>query len=213
MLIHPRVAIASGLAAAAGATFLILGRVDGSVLLAAALAVGVRAGALAASPEPAASGALARQVAVAPVWAALAVVAGLRAGSIDLEGVRGAHAVAGIGLLNGEPLMVAAMWATGLAGVVALLAPSDRGALLLAGSPAGRLEALGLGVQALLLVAILAGPQVVSATDVIPWVVVGAVLAAGVAAGRSLRRDPRLGALSVGLAVFAVVLAIAGEAP
>jgi len=213
VLIHPRVALASGLAAAAGAIIVILGRLDGSVLLVAALAVGCRAAALAASSEPFAAASLARQVAVAPVWAGLAVVAAMRAGTVMVDGVRGAHAVAGVGLLRGDPLTVAALWTAGVAALLALLAPSLRERVLVTGAPANRLEAVAIAVQVSVIVALLAGPQVTGVADLIPWALAVVAIGSVVVVGRRIASIERAGSVAVVLAGIAVVLALVGEAP
>lgn len=216
MLIHPRIALASGLAAAVGAGLLILGRIEGSLVAVVALVLAARAAPLSAAGSPTAVRALARHVETIPAWVALVVVATLRAGSPVLADIWGANGVAGLALARGSAATVAAAWAAAIACLLAIAVPAvGRGALPLSADPPWRqLEAIAVGLQVVVVAGVSAGPQVLGAVDVVPWIVatlVGAVLVAagGIAAtgARAMQRS------SLVLAVMAVVLAIGGAAP
>jgi len=210
----PLVSLASGAAAAAGAALLLVGRIEGSILVAVALAVVARTAALTASPaEPAAVRSRARQGAVVPVWIGIVVVAAVRAGSPTLADVRGANAVAGLAIARGDVLMVVAVWCAVAAGVLAIASPMPRARIAAATFPWSRLELVALGLQALALASLFAAPTVRSAGDVVWWVAstVVVLIAVGVA-GRLARWDVATPIATV-IALAGVVLALAGGRP
>lgn len=209
----PRAVVAPGIAAAFGAALLVAGRIPGSVLTAALLAIAARTAASAASADPpAAAGALARQARAVPAWVGIVVAAAIRAGSADLADIRGAHAVAGAGLAHGDPLMVASAWAGLASGVAAILLPAaPEGWGLVTRPPFRRLEILGVLAQALVVVAFFAGGQVDGWADLAGWAGGAAAVAVGVGAGRALAG--RTGVAASALAALAVGLALAGERP
>ena len=216
MLIHPRVALASGSAAAVGATLMVLGRVDGSLVIAVILAVAARAAALAASPEARAVRALGILVRTLPAWVALAVIVTLRAGSPVLADAWGANAVAGLGIARGEVATVVGLWLGALGVAVAIAAPTaGAGPLPLASrDPWRRLETLALAVQVPLLAGVVAGPQVTGALDLVPWLVGSVVVGGAVAAaGATVARPETATRAALVLAVAGLVLAIGGSGP
>jgi hypothetical protein len=204
------VALASGVAAFAGAALLLAGRIDGSVLTVLALLLAARAAALAASPGVAGvSRALGRHAALVPAWVGVLVVAVVRAGSERVADVRGANAVAGLAIARGGALLVAGVWAAALAGIVAIAA-SDAGVPIVAGPVARRLEAVAALGQVAFVVAMFAGPSVSRATDVVPWVLGAVVVGAAAWFGARVARWDRAAAVAAALATLGVVLALAG---
>jgi hypothetical protein len=208
-----RATIAAGAAAAAGAGLLLTGRIDGSVITALALVLVVRAVAGVVALEPAhAARAVSRQFTTAPVWIAIVVVGSLRAGSVHLADVRGANAVAGLAIAQGEVVAVIAAWVAVVAAVLAISGGAGIGGAyrgtVAPSVPFARLDATGAVLQALLVVTLFAGPQVRGAPDVGVWVagVVG-VGAAAVLARRIARWD-RADALAWLLGGAALMLAL-----
>ena len=216
MLIHPRVALASGSAAAVGAALMVLGRVDGSLVVAVILAVAARAAALAASPEARAVRALGILVRTLPAWVALAVIVTLRAGSPVLADAWGANAVAGLGIARGEVATVVGLWLGALGVAVAIAAPTaGAGPLPLASwDPWRRLETFALAVQVPLLAGVVAGPQVTSALDLVPWLAGTVAVGCAVAAvGTMVARPEAATRAALVMAVAGLVLVIGGSGP
>jgi hypothetical protein len=225
---RPRIAHAAGVAGCVAAILLETGLLDGTVVVALLAAWAARvapAAALAdAGPVLAADAAssLARQALLAPTWALVAVAGALRAGSVDLADVRGAHAVAGLALVHGPSATVAGMWLVAGAGALAVASWSRLGAETAAppGSagrieppaPLRRLEALGAALQAGLVATLVAGPQVRGAGDALPWAVSVGALLASARAGRG-RLAARGAVASLGLAAVGCALVIAGGPP
>lgn len=185
-------------------------------MLVLALALAARAAPLTISAESSSSAAeaLSRQLALVPAWIGALVVAAVRAGSHEMADLRGINAVAGLGVIRGGVLMVAAAWLALAAGAVALVWPAvgaRAGAgLLVAESPFRRLEAIAVALQAGLLVTFFLGPQVNGFGDVVPWVAGMGAAAAVLWFGRRwvVMQWPVWAANIAGVA--AVALALAG---
>lgn len=173
-------------------------------MLALALALASRAGVASAVGAPRA---LSRQAAVVPAWIGIAIVASIRAGSSDLGAMRGAHAVAGLGVLAGDVVTVAALWFATVAGALAIA----YGGMRVGEPPLGRLDMVGIALQGLLLVTMAAGPHVSGAVDLVPWVVASVVLGAIVVALGRIAWMDRAGTAASGLAAVALVLALMGD--
>lgn len=105
-------------------------------------------------------------VSSAPVWAGVVVVAAWRAGSSDLGDIGGAHTVLGAGLFRGDAWSVASLWLLAIAGVA------------IAGVPHGLLARATWAAQAVLVTALIVGPQITSASAALPWLAVVVVVAA-----------------------------------
>jgi len=213
VLVHPRVALASGLAAAAGAALMLFGRIDGSIVTVLALAVAARAAAPAASGSVEAPAASSRQIAAIPVWVAVAVAAVMRIESSSLDAALGANAVAGPALVRGGALMVAGSWVAVVAGTMAVVTGFGATRPIVPEKPFATLEVIGVAVQVLLLAALFAGPQIDEIADAIPWVVAVAAIGGVVIAARSLARWDWVSRLAMVLGVAAVALTVAGSPP
>jgi len=223
-----RVAFASGAGGLIGATLLLSGRVDGSIVL-ALLFVGaarVAAPATLVGAGPVLAGgayrSLAQLIAFAPAWVLVAATGVVRAGSAALSDARGANAVAGLAIARGQAATVAGAWFAIAAGIVAIASRVPIGAETESGAgttgrivvPATlkRLEAGAVIAQAALLVTLFAGPHVTGFGDGVSWILGLAGLAgiAWFARDVELRNAPLIAAV---LAAVGVALAIAGGAP
>ena len=229
MSVRSRVAFATGVAGAVGAALLLSGRFEGSVVLALLLAFSIRTASLAAlvdaGPILAAGAArgLRGRVLLAPVWALSVAAAAARAGTPELDGVRGANAVAGPALAYGPAITVAGSWLAFGAAILALLTWVELGAETAgmtpgrvgAPSPVRRLDAIGVFAEAALIVSLFLGPQVVDGVDVAWWI--GGLIPLAVAAWYSRRvRLPDIAylpALPACLAALGLGLVLIGGAP
>lgn len=162
MLTSARVLTVAGYVCIAGAGWIVVA--GDSALIAAVLLLGARA-----LLDPADRGWVS---ASAPVWGAVVAVAAWRAGSIAIADIGGANAVLGAGLVRGDVLVVVSLWAATIAAVAA------------AGAPRGTGARLAWGAQALLLIALVAAPQVTSVSDVVMWFAALGFAAAQVAGAR-----------------------------
>jgi hypothetical protein len=207
-MIHPRIAFASGVAAIAAAALMLSGRIDGSLVLAVVLVVVARAGPLAARADGVGGArSLARQSAVIPAWVGIALAASLRAGSVALGDVRGAHAVGGLAIARGSVLLVVGAWLAAAAGALAIVAILDDSSE----SPEMRaIEWIAVAAQAALVVTLVAGPQIRGLRDVGPWVV-GAVAAFQIVwFGRRIATKPWVPSAAIVLAAAALGCALGG---
>ena len=185
MSVRSRVAFASGAAGVVGATLLISGRYEGSIVLALLLAVSIRTAALGVlvGAGPILAGGAARALRarawLAPAWAIALAAVVARTGSTALADVRGGNAVIGPALFNGPALTVAGTWLAFAAAGIALIARTPIGAETAAGQAAAgrvvppaavtRLEAIGVLAEAALIVSLFIGPQVVDGVDAAWW--------------------------------------------
>jgi hypothetical protein len=187
VFISARVVTVASLACLLGGVWVIA--TGGSVLFGVLMLLGARALA-----EPGDRGWIA---ASAPVWAGAVVVAVWRAGSADLGDIAGAHHVLGAGLLRGPTLTVASLW------LVAL------GCIAIAGAPHAPVARLAWAAQAVLVIALVAAPQVTGFGDAVVWVGALVVLAAQIAVQLVAGPAQRLliARVAVGLAVVAGALA------
>lgn len=229
MSVRSRVAFATGVAGAVGAALLLSGRFEGSVVLALLLAYSIRTASLAALVDAGpilAAGALKGlrgRLWLAPVWALSAAAAVARAGSPELEGLRGANAVAGPALAYGPLITVAGSWLAFGAAILALITWVELGAetagpapgRVEAPSPARRLDGIGVLAEAALVVSLFAGPQVVDTVDAAWWI--GGVILLSAAAWYARRiRLPDIAylpALPAALAAAGLGLVLVGGAP
>ena len=229
MSVRSRVAFASGVAGAVGAALLLTGRFEGSVVLALLLAFSIRTASLAtlvdAGPILAAGAVrgLRGRIWIAPVWALSAAAAVARAGSPELDGLRGANAIAGPALAYGPAITVAGSWLAFAAAALALIWWVELGAetsgsapgRVEAPSPVRRLDAIGVLAEAALLVSLFFGPQVIDGADAAWWV--GGVISLAVAAWYSRRVKlpdmAYLPAVPVALAAVGLTLTLVGGSP
>ncbi|MFN2613488.1 MAG: hypothetical protein ABR552_01545 [Actinomycetota bacterium] len=213
-MINPRAAASLGVASLVGATSLLVGSMDGSVVLVLVLVLAARAGALAASPqEPRAQLALARQSALVPAWAGVAIAAMVRAGSAQIPDLRGANAVAGLAIARGPVLLVVAAWAGVVAALLALIGSevgASFGGLTAATGSAGVLEVLALVAQAAFVITLFAGPQIRGLSDIGPWIVGAAAVAEALWFGRRFGARAWVPRAATAFAVVAVACALAG---
>lgn len=229
MSVRSRIAFATGVAGAVGAALLLSGRFEGSVVLALLLTFSIRTASLAALVDAGpilAAGAvrgLRGRVWLAPVWALSVAAAAARAGSPELDGLRGANAVAGPALVYGPAMTVAGSWLAFGAAILALITWMELGAET-GGVASGRveapafvrrLEAIGVLAEAVLVVSLFLGPQVVDGPDAAWW---GGGIIALVFAARYARRvrlpdSAYLPALPVSLAASGLALVLVGGAP
>lgn len=228
MTARSRVAFASGAAGLVGATLLLSGRYDGSVVTALLFTWGARVAADASLVDAGpvlASGALrrlAQQASFAPAWALIVGAGVVRAGSSALADLRGANGVAGLAVARGEVLSVAGAWCALLAGAIAIAAraangvetAAPRGSAGRVVSPASlrRLDAGGALAQAVLLATLFFGPQITETADAVWWGAGVAVLAAAAWEGRGFA--PRRGApIAFALAAAGLALMLVGGTP
>lgn len=193
----PRLAFASGSAAAGLCALLLSGRLDATAFAVALVAAGARAAASVASMGggPVASAAalrsLRRQAMVAPAWILAVTVAAFRSGSVGLADIRGANAVLGPAISHGGAMSVAASWLALAAGILAAAGPGfgrpdpagergRRGAVRGDGR-AARLEAVAVAAQIGLLATLFAGPQISGVLDGVAWAAVLVGIAVAVA--------------------------------
>lgn len=226
MNLRARVAFASGVAACVGAALLIAGRFEGSIVLAFFFAWSARlapAATMFGAGPILASGAartMRTQLILAPAWAFVVAAAAVRAGSVQLADVRGAHAVAGLALARGPLLTVIGAWVAFVAGVAATgaagsrigvvsEAPEDARGVVAPPSILRRMEYAGVVAQVMLLVTLFAGPQIDGASDSTWWAVGAVAAVAAVVALRRLPADPRVpiaagvaGLIGLGLATI-----------
>jgi hypothetical protein len=210
-----RIAFASGVGGLAGATLLLSGRFDAGVVVALLFVGGARAAAPAsvldadrASSLPA-TRSLTSQMWLAPSWALIVAAGVVRAGSPALADARGANAAAGLAIGNGDPFAVAGAWFAVAAAVVAIAS----GPLLEDVPPSvQRLEIGAVLGQALLVVTLFAGPQIVEGLDAVPWVA-GIAVAALVAWAARHIRVPYAPQVAFALAAVGLGATIAGGAP
>lgn len=210
-MVSPRFALATGFAASVGAGLILAGRAPGSVLAVAALVLAARAAATAVAERVDAAGSLARQASSVPAWVVVVGVGVLRAGSVDVEDLRGAHAVFGLAVVHGHVLAVAAALVAALLGLIVIGMACGRSSFFATEDPFVRLEAVAVAVQIWLVVALFVGPQVRAPIDLVPWVA-GVLLAGiGVSAVARLAKQPWLPRVANGLAVVATVLAVTAD--
>ncbi len=229
MSVRSRVAFASGVAGAVGAALLLSGRFEGSVVLALLLAFSIRTASLAALVDAGpilAAGAvrgLRGRVWLAPVWALSAAAAVARAGSPELDGLRGANTVAGPALAYGPTITVAGSWLAFGAAILALITWVELGAetagatpgRVEAPSPVRRLDGIGVLAEATLVVSLFLGPQVVDGLDA-AWWVGGIIPVAGAAWYARRTRLPDIAylpALPASLAATGLALVLVGGTP
>ncbi|HEX9776088.1 MAG TPA: hypothetical protein VGB83_10985 [Actinomycetota bacterium] len=167
----PRLTLAIGSAAAAGAIAMLSGRVDGSALLAVLLVVVARAAALSVVADSGvAARATGRDHTLTLAWIGILAIAATLAETTGLAAMRELHTTDGPALAGGRPLAVVAAW---LAVVAALVATgrSTRasGPVSEAPTPFSRLEALAWVLQLWLVVALFIGPNVGAWRDAVPW--------------------------------------------
>ena len=229
MSVRSRVAFATGVAAAVGAALLLSGRFEGSVVLALLLAFSIRTASLAAlvdaGPILAAEAlrGLRSRVWLAPVWALSAAAAVARAGSPELDGLRGANAVAGSALVYGPAITVAGSWLAFAATILALITWVELGAetagaapgRVEAPSPVRRLDGIGVLTEAALVVSLFLGPQIDDGADAAWWV--GGMISLTVAAWYARRiRLPDIAylpAMPAALAAAGLALVLVGGTP
>ena len=160
---------------------------------------------------------------IAPAWVLAVAAAVARAGSTDLDGLRGAHAVAGPALAYGPVITVAGSWLAFGGVILALITWNQLGAETAGVTPGRvgapsrvrRLEALGVLAEAALVVSLFLGPQVVEGPDAAWW---GGGMIALVSAAWYSRRvrlpdSAYLPALPACLAALGLALVLAGGAP
>lgn len=229
MNVRSRVAFATGVAGAVGAALLLSGRFEGSVLLALLLAFSIRTASLAALVDAGpilAAGAvrgLRSRAWIAPAWVLAVAAAVARAGSPELDGLRGANAVAGPALAYGPVITVAGSWLAFGAAILALITWVELGAetagmtpgRVEAPSPVRRLEAIGVLAEAALAASLFLGPQVVDGPDAAWWGagIIGLVSAAWYARRVRLPDSAYLPALPAALAAVGLALVLIGGAP
>jgi hypothetical protein len=221
VIARSRVAFATGVAGLAGATLLLTGRFDGSVVVALLFVGAARAAAPAclvhAAPvvSAAATRALAQQISFAPAWGLIVAAGAVRAGSSALTDARGANAVAGLAVTHGDVVAVVGAWFAIAAGMVAIASRSPLEGETAFGVVPPTLQRLEIGAvvgQAALLVTLFAGPQVSAGLDAVPWVV-GIAAAASVAWAARRTRIPNAALAAFALAAIGLGATIAGGAP
>jgi hypothetical protein len=227
--VRSRVAFATGVAGAVGAALLLSGRFEGSVVLALLLAFSIRTASLAALVDAGpilAAGALRglrERVWLMPAWALSAAAAVARAGSPELEGLRGANAVAGPALAYGPLITVAGSWLAFGAAILALITWVELGAetagtapgRVEAPPPVRRLEVIGVLAEAALIVSLFLGPQMVDGRDAAWWVGGSILLVVAAWYARRIRLPDvaHLPALPATLAALGFALVLVGGAP
>lgn len=201
-----RIPVLVGAAAAAGAVVLLGGIVDGSVVVATVLVLTARYGPVAADPSGAR--AASRQVGLVPAWVAIAAVAAVRAGSVGLQDVRGANAIAGLAIARGDAALVLAAWLALAAGIVAISTASGGRPGLRVDPVLSGLDVLAAVLQVVLLITLFAGPTVGGGADAVPWIV-GSLAAGGGALVLTraawIERSDAVVAVLAGAAVVAVL--------
>lgn len=198
---QPPLAIGLAAGSAVAAILALSGSVDASILAVALLVVAVRAFALGAIGGVAS---LQRWASSVPALALLAVTAAVRAGSADLDAIRGANAVAGLGIAYGPLLTAVGVIVAAVGGVVALGTIDPVGARVR--GVADLFDALGVLLGAWMIVTVTVGPQVEDLGDLLTWTVgIVAVVAMSVAVPR-VRQLPAIAAI-LGVAGLGLVIA------